>query len=619
MAEVEGFVSRPALAFRVGITGARTLESAALPALRTKLDAILAQLRARLELAAAQTATAAIYAPGPPLLRMISPLAEGADRLAAAQALALGYQLEAPLPFSAAEYEKDFPASVTDFRALLAAAGPRVLELDGARGTAENASYEAVGRLVARNCDLLIAIWDGGPSKGRGGTGDIVQYALRHDQPVWWLRADGSGEPAWLETRHALHQDAMRPAGEAAFAKLEAYLLRGLLPAPEAHEHGHGALGEILRHFRPKPAASPLAVLLAEQPLRQHAIWSVHKWLMNLTGGNPPAAGNAAKPPAPSSQVWTYWQAFYEPLDHAAISYGERYRSSYILVFLLAALAVSCAVVGVGFHNEAPLAPSLEFVLLLGILAIVLANEFLRWHPKLITYRLLAELFRKQQALALLAWSLPAAKAAEVSGGDEDSGAAVPRDALVGWYFNAALRAAPLPQGQLASTELSLTYKAVTDSLVTGQSDYHGRRRQMAETSARRFGQLSAVLFLTALGIVFLEFLFTWGRYFWSPGRLGEAASWGLTAAGFVAALLPSLSAAFVGIRSYSELELLADQSLQMQRLTSQAAERLRKLPLDTPLASQELGAEMLLLAEEMLLDIKGWAQLFRVKAVEAG
>jgi len=45
----------------------------------------------------------------------------------------------------------------------------------------------------------------------------------------------------------------------------------------------------------------------------------------------------------------------------------------------------------------------------------------------------------------------------------------------------------------------------------------------------------------------------------------------------------------------------------------------LRHLPLDAPLASQELGAEILLLAENMLRDIKGWAQLFRIKAVDVG
>jgi hypothetical protein len=42
-------------------------------------------------------------------------------------------------------------------------------------------AYRRVGHYVVDHCDLLIAIWDGQPARGRGGTADIVQYALdRH-------------------------------------------------------------------------------------------------------------------------------------------------------------------------------------------------------------------------------------------------------------------------------------------------------------------------------------------------------------------------------------------------------------------------------------------------------
>lgn len=66
-----------------------------------------------------------------------------------------------------AERETDFLDRVAGFRTLLGRTWAKVLELDGARGDKEtqNRSYEAVERMVVRNCDLLIAIWDGG--KGR--------------------------------------------------------------------------------------------------------------------------------------------------------------------------------------------------------------------------------------------------------------------------------------------------------------------------------------------------------------------------------------------------------------------------------------------------------------------
>jgi hypothetical protein len=41
----------------------------------------------------------------------------------------------------------------------------------------ETAYYEA-GKQVVNSSDIMLAIWNGLPAKGLGGTGDIVQYAL---------------------------------------------------------------------------------------------------------------------------------------------------------------------------------------------------------------------------------------------------------------------------------------------------------------------------------------------------------------------------------------------------------------------------------------------------------
>ena len=46
----------------------------------------------------------------------------------------------------------------------------------------EKAYYEA-GKNIVRRSTLLIAVWDGKPAKGLGGTGDIVQYAKMAPTP----------------------------------------------------------------------------------------------------------------------------------------------------------------------------------------------------------------------------------------------------------------------------------------------------------------------------------------------------------------------------------------------------------------------------------------------------
>src|SRR3954449_8629070 len=55
---------------------------------------------------------------------LLSPLAEGADRLAAEVALARGITLLVPMPMVQSEYERDFPdrESLEEFRRLLKAA-----------------------------------------------------------------------------------------------------------------------------------------------------------------------------------------------------------------------------------------------------------------------------------------------------------------------------------------------------------------------------------------------------------------------------------------------------------------------------------------------------------------
>jgi hypothetical protein len=90
---------RPRPALRIGVTGHRLnrlLEPGVdLDALRAQVRTALSTVRAAVEQAASDYDQ--VYA-GPPQLRLISPLAEGADQLVASEALELGYALHVPLP-----------------------------------------------------------------------------------------------------------------------------------------------------------------------------------------------------------------------------------------------------------------------------------------------------------------------------------------------------------------------------------------------------------------------------------------------------------------------------------------------------------------------------------------
>jgi hypothetical protein len=221
--------------FKIGVSGARRLDGAVLESLRGTLGLSLRWVRACVE---SVSSTASSTESLTPWLWMISPLAEGADRLAAEAALDAGFALQVPLPFEQTEYEKDFPATVPAFRALLKQAYAPAIVLPGRRGDAETLSYEAVGRWVVDQCQLLFAVWDGAPSRGRGGTAEIVDYAARLGRPIWWLPADG-GAPCLIDGIEQLQARDRAERGDTARAQLEACVQRLLReasapPAPPA-------------------------------------------------------------------------------------------------------------------------------------------------------------------------------------------------------------------------------------------------------------------------------------------------------------------------------------------------------------------------------------------------
>lgn len=127
-------------------------------------------------------------------LRVISPLAEGADRLVAKRAIELySAQLVVPLPFEMSVYMLDFEstASKTEFLSLIELAHEVIqLPTEDSRG----ASFLAVGLYTLTQSEMLVAIWDGKPARGVGGTAQIVAEARKLGKPMAWIEVEDRGE-----------------------------------------------------------------------------------------------------------------------------------------------------------------------------------------------------------------------------------------------------------------------------------------------------------------------------------------------------------------------------------------------------------------------------------------
>jgi hypothetical protein len=110
----------------------------------------------------------------------VSALAEGADTLFARAVLDAGGSLAAIVP--ARGYRAALPdAHRPVFDALLARAA-RVIALDFADPT--DAAYMDAGLRMLDEIDLLVAVWDGQPARGFGGTAQVVAAAEGRHLPV---------------------------------------------------------------------------------------------------------------------------------------------------------------------------------------------------------------------------------------------------------------------------------------------------------------------------------------------------------------------------------------------------------------------------------------------------
>ena len=169
------------LPFIVAVTGHRDLREADAPTVAARVRGLLTELRDTYP----ETE-----------LKLLTPLAEGADRLAARVALGLGIPIIAVLPLDPEEYKKDFAAadSKSEFDALLQQASGRVVLPPPPDAELRPESYVAVAAYVVQHCHVLVALWDGVNPGKRGGTSEVVRACLQGPEPRY-VRASRMLDP----------------------------------------------------------------------------------------------------------------------------------------------------------------------------------------------------------------------------------------------------------------------------------------------------------------------------------------------------------------------------------------------------------------------------------------
>ncbi|MEU6239689.1 hypothetical protein [Streptomyces sp. NPDC047024] len=154
---------------KVGITGHRGLDAA-----------VEAQVRSLL--------AARVEGYDPADLVGVSCIADGPDAWFAEAVLARGGRLEVVVP--AAEYRAGLPGWHHPVYDHLLAHAADVHHTGLTESTSE--AHQAGSEILVGLVDELIAVWDGKPARGYGGTTDVVAYAERTGVPVRVLWPEGA-------------------------------------------------------------------------------------------------------------------------------------------------------------------------------------------------------------------------------------------------------------------------------------------------------------------------------------------------------------------------------------------------------------------------------------------
>lgn len=168
----------------VAVTGHRDLLASEVPGIRDKVRSLFLQLVGHYP---------------ERRLRVMSPLAEGADRLVAEVALELGIELSVPLPMPRQLYIQDFdsPESRAQFESLcdraievfeLPLSQGNTVEQISEPGEARNREYAQAGVYLCAHCHILLAIWDGKLTGDLGGTGQVVKFHHDDVMPGYTMR-----------------------------------------------------------------------------------------------------------------------------------------------------------------------------------------------------------------------------------------------------------------------------------------------------------------------------------------------------------------------------------------------------------------------------------------------
>jgi hypothetical protein len=585
----------------VGVTGhrAEVLPEGSVPVLRRRIRNVLECIE--------QSGCALLqdngncFSGGRPQLRFISPIADGADQIAAEVALELGWQLQAILPFERGAYRATLAnhGARERFDALIERAHC-LLELPGDPEQGLDA-YVMTGRATVGHCDVLIAIWDGLPPRGRGGTGEVVQLALTRGTAIVHvpLATEDETRILWAGFDPTVLTVAEDEGVERPLDRfhVDALLTALLVPPPDRQEQRFlkRFLSERVRRVRARIEYPLLLTAAGVRPFRARDLTTRHAEAQTRDEWRRYRAGcaEAHNISAPIDVL----EDSYSWADTLATHFAQTYRSGHIFNFLLGGVAV-CLGLGAFITPRLKFEEAgLELLITIAIILNAIIGTRQEWHRRWLDYRQLAERLRPMRSLKLLGIAAPDPPGTETN--------PVPKR-WIDWYAAGIWRAMGCPSGSIDRACAAQLGRAIADHEVAPQVGYHERNARQIELLDHRLEQIGMVLFAatvlvsiaTLVGLAFgLDFVNRYGNWFT------------LVSAGF-----PALGTAIFGIRFQADFGGDALRSMATARTLERIDEELRK---DVTLSRAADLAEQA--ARIMLADLDEWRLVNQQRDLSVG
>ncbi len=529
---------------RIGVTGHRCLPTD---------DAFVARVSEALDrvrrMAPPRPAT-------PVYLAVCSALAEGADRLVASLVLEDRHAcLEVVLPMPIAAYKSDFQTEESNraFDQLMERA-TRVVELPAAETRDE--AYEQAGRYVVERCDVLIALWDGNPARGQGGTADVVEWARDRQIPLLWVHTVAP---------YALTVDRRAAMSTASYEGLDRHN-RARLP----HEEFERDVRQHVERFHTQATRNGL---------EHSALQPYCDWL-----------------------IPTFVRA-----DLLATRYQKRFFLFSDAIFILAALAV-VASAGTELASHAPSfvsgqilsrvrpLPLVEFTAMLLVLVVLQLVRRQAFHRDWISHRVMAERLRSALFLALVRLDI----------GDERGVESVSlHQAADEWLeraYEEVWNQRPPPD---TSISVAILRRFLAKAWIEDQVSYQRKKSHRHEWNHQLISNITVAIFLTTLIIAGMDAI----------GAISDSAHdaplWTTTVL-YLSVTLPAVASALGGIGAQREHTRNAHRSGQMARYLTSLEQRM-EVATDLPtIHSVARQAEAV-----MLQEIDDWFVTMEYRDVE--